>query len=56
MLEKEAMENPIVRAVFHNFPSSKFYKVDSRKNEKNRLSTRYSSNNEDRVWDPLEKE
>ena len=56
LLEKEAMANPIVRAVFDNFPTSKFYKIDNKENEKNHLSTRSVTRIDDRVWDPLEKE
>ena len=56
MLEKEAMKNPIVRAVFDNFPRSKFYKIDNTTNENNPPRVRSDINIESHVWDPLEKE
>ena len=56
LLEKEARTNPIVRAVFDSFPSSKFHNLTSKKMIHYRDDTVSDFQTSTRDWDPLERE
>ena len=54
--EKGAMSSPIVRAVFDNFPASKFGKIDNKRNENKSSGIGSDIKSEALVWEPIEKE
>ena len=56
LLEKEARTNPVVRAVFDNFPSSKFHNLTGKKMINNREGKVSDFQTLTRDWDPLERE
>ncbi len=55
-LEKQAGTNPVVRAVFDNFPSSKFYSITDEKIINNNVVGSSESQTAAFDWDPVEKE
>ena len=56
LLEKEAKTNPVVRAVFDNFPSSKFHNLTDKKMINNHEDKVSDFQTVTRDWDPLERE
>ena len=54
--EKKAMSSPTVRAVFDNFPASKFCKIDKKRYENKSSGIGSDIKTEALVWEPIEKE
>ena len=54
--EKKAMSSPTVRAVFDNFPASKFCKIDNKRYENRSSGIGSDIKTEALVWEPIEKE